>query len=302
MHSRGDPIIVMRWWPSFAVEAVAVVMVVAVAMCGTCASATLSEHGHVTGHVRAEASPRSGCGACWCVVNSTAGGVCPSWQPSNYTAAAIALFRAVPAIHPPMQLVDGCNPYRNASCGTSPPLRNEGPTAVCALRYNGSAPCAGYELETFASSAAAASDGYTVTHTGNCGLCSTLADLATYMALPDMTISGKKCGVEAVLDMPLGIKCFKDLGLTAACAQIWAYDAVADAKPCGAICLKDAGQPYNIPPTCKLNDCLQCDEDHPGPTFKQFAARTRRRSGLLSAIQRPCDAVAQLVHHPCTPA
>merc|ERR1711976_334099 len=108
---------------------------------------------------------------------------------------------------------------------------------------------------------------------------STLQDLASYISVPDMTKVGKECGLEAVLDIDLGIKCFQKLGMTKPCARIWAYDAVADTGPCGAICFKDLRQPYNIPPTCKLNDCLQCDEDHAGPVFKRFAARTRRRSG-----------------------
>lgn len=70
---------------------------------------------------------------------------------------------------------------------------------------------------------------------------------------------------------------------------------MSDAGPCGATCLKDLKKPYNIPPSCKLNDCLQCDEDHAGPVFKRFAARTRRRSGLISAIQR---SVKHCCHHP----
>ena len=43
------------------------------------------------------------------------------------------------------------------------------------------------------------------------------------------------------------------------------------------------------PPACALNDCLQCDEDEAGPVFKAVAGRTRRRSGLESAIARPCS-------------
>jgi len=238
------------------------------------------------------------CGACWCVVNSTAP-TCPSWRPANYSSAELDRFRAVPPSRSPTVLWGGCDPYRNSSCETVPPLHGGGPDAVCGIRYDGG--CTGYALETFATAGAAAAAGYNLTHTGSCGLCSSLSDLATYIAIPDITKVGKECGVEAVLDMALGIKCFRELGLTEPCAQIWAYDAVADAKPCGGTCLKDAGQPYNLPPDCRLNDCLQCDEDTVGPIFKRFAGRTRRRSGLLSAIQRPCSSVARLVHTPCHP-
>jgi hypothetical protein len=41
-------------------------------------------------------------------------------------------------------------------------------------------------------------------------------------------------------------------------------------------------------PDGSLNACLACDEAKSGPTFKAVAGRTRRRSGLSSAIARPC--------------
>ena len=78
-----------------------------------------------------------------------------------------------------------------------------------------------------------------------------------------------------------------DLGMTEACAKIWVYDAIHDSSECGLTCAKDLKTPYNLPPDCRLNSCLQCDEDRAGPNFKTFAGRTRRRSGLASAIQRP---------------
>jgi hypothetical protein len=41
---------------------------------------------------------------------------------------------------------------------------------------------------------------------------------------------------------------------------------------------------------------LQCDEDRSGAVFKAIAGRTRRNSGLPSAICRPCSTVTPLVH------
>ena len=43
----------------------------------------------------------------------------------------------------------------------------------------------------------------------------------------------------------------------------------------------------NNKPDGSLNDCLQCDEDVSGPNFKFFSGRTRRNSGIPSAIMRP---------------
>jgi hypothetical protein len=53
------------------------------------------------------------------------------------------------------------------------------------------------------------------------------------------------------------------------------------------------------PPDCKINECLQCDEDKSGPLFKQFTGRTRRRSGLLSSIDRSCDSIYLIDQQAC---
>jgi hypothetical protein len=43
------------------------------------------------------------------------------------------------------------------------------------------------------------------------------------------------------------------------------------------------------PPACKIADCLNCDETMSGSGFQTVAARSRRRSGLLSKIVRDCN-------------
>jgi len=52
------------------------------------------------------------------------------------------------------------------------------------------------------------------------------------------------------------------------------------------------------PPNCKLADCLNCDEVMSGPIFQTVAARSRRRSGLLSKIVRSCDNLLIVDHKP----
>ena len=55
------------------------------------------------------------------------------------------------------------------------------------------------------------------------------------------------------------------------------------------------------PPQCALNECIQCDEDRSGPVFASVAGRTRRTSGLLSFIVRPCAQLTILDHtDPCS--
>lgn len=53
--------------------------------------------------------------------------------------------------------------------------------------------------------------------------------------------------------------------------------------------MQSLGCPLANEKTGKLNDCLWCDEHISGPSFKFFAARTRRNSGLDSEIPRPND-------------
>jgi hypothetical protein len=173
------------------------------------------------------------------------------------------------------------------------------PEAVCGIKYT-SKSCAQYKMISYASASAALSDGATITHDGACGLCSSTQDLAAYMANPDMTKSGKECAIKGNLNREWGISCYEALGFTRPCAVIWNYDGVFDGKNCAGICIKELLSPYNAaPPACTLNACLECDEEKAGPLFKRFAARTRRRSGLISVITRPCENVAQLKHVTC---
>ena len=160
--------------------------------------------------------------------------------------------------------------------------------------------CTDYEIVNYASEAAAFADGAVVTHYGPCAACSTRQDLAVYMYYFDMTTVGKQCGEWASTIFSKGVRCFENLGMTSSCAYIWASNAKFDGSYCRSICLKDYYEPYNgAPPTCPLNDCLQCDEDNAGPLFKKFSGRTRRNSGLESSITRPCDTVESLTHYQC---
>jgi hypothetical protein len=117
----------------------------------------------------------------------------------------------------------------------------------------------------------------------------------------DFTDAGKKCATIGLLNETDGLNCYMDLGLTLECAKIWNYDGIYDGKTCTSSCLGHLQDPNNgLAPTCELNPCLQCDEDYAGPIFSSFGGRTRRRSGLLSEIIRPCSTIAKIIsHNPC---
>ena len=116
----------------------------------------------------------------------------------------------------------------------------------------------------------------------------------------DFTAAGKICATKGLFNEAAGLACYMDIGLTEECAKIWNYDGIYDGKVCGVTCAQHLSDPNNGPvPACELNPCLQCDENKAGPLFTQFAGRTRRRSGLLSEIVRPCSSVANVTHNPC---
>lgn len=153
------------------------------------------------------ASAAAWCGDCWCVASPPGIGVCPP-APLNYSAAFQLQLKKY---QPENALSISCNPYNNSACTTTPPqFVTTAPQPVCGVRF--AAPqCADgkYALQSFDSAADAERAGFFVTHTGVCGLCSTMQDLATYMGIFDMTSVGKKCGALAVLNEQLGLQCFQ---------------------------------------------------------------------------------------------
>lgn len=230
-------------------------------------------------------SARTGLGADQCGPRCASDGE-PTWDAPSYTAADLAALRAWTLTEPPALLSD--DPYAGpatpvpagAYCGV---VRDD----LVAQRYH---------LVTFASRAEAEAAGAVPTHAGVCGLCSSLADLAVYVERPDLTEPVRACG----LAYPSGpaedhLRCLRDLGFTAPCAQIWYFNTVHTRAACLGPCLALLDAPYHQPDGA-LNACLQCDEDESGAVFKAVAGRTRRNTGVPSAMCRPCDEVERLVH------
>eukprot|EP00808_Paulinella_micropora_P028141 g27903.t1 len=237
----------------------------------------------------------SDCGGCWCVNGSAP---CPDWEPQNYwSKGTIAAFANQVALNP-YQL--DCNPYEQ-DCSTTPEQTGtDWPDAVCGVVYHDSDLCGTYTLQTYRSAGEAQRAGATVTHLSACGVCSTLQDLSVYIKLPDLTTAGKKCAMIGQVSYSYGLQCWKDLGFTLPCAMMYNYNAQYDIENCWLKCMANLFTPNNAPaPGCELNSCLECDEDLAGPVFKKVAGRTRRGSGLESAIARPCESVARLEHTPC---
>lgn len=166
---------------------------------------------------------------------------------------------------------------------------------VCAVRVVDEA-AKTYRLETFASEDAARAVGAKVTHADGCGACSTLKDLAVYGREVDLGRKVQDCGVKHLASgFEMNVGCLEQLGFTPACARIWAYNTRFTRTKCLAICFTLLEAPYHNADG-GLNACLDCDERESGPIFKAVAGRTRRNTGIPSAICRPCAEVNR-IHH-----
>ena len=210
-----------------------------------------------------------------------------AWTPPSYDEDFAVGLDALELLDPPPLL--GEDPYA-ATPGASPD-----PTMVCAAVFEAEDPSA-YRLVTYPDALAAVAEGGWITHSGACGQCSSLANLAVYLRRPDLTEPVRSCGLDGILDgEQANIECLMALGFDEACAQIWYYNTNHTRTECLDVCLAELENPNHLPDG-SLNPCIQCDEDESGAVFKAVSGRTRRNSGLPSALCRPCDSVYRVTH------
>jgi hypothetical protein len=169
------------------------------------------------------------------------------------------------------------------------------PDKACGILLDAAGPGT-YSLQTYSSPAAAEDSGAVVTHYGACGLCSPLVNLGVYIRNNDLAGPVRQCGIDnATKGKDAHLKCLTDLGFDHPCAQIWYYNTRHTQQQCLVTCLALLEKPYHNEDG-SLNDCIQCDEDVSGAVFKAVSGRTRRNSGLPTALCRPCESVAPVVH------
>lgn len=176
-------------------------------------------------------------------------------------------------------------------------------TEVCAVRFVDTNRV-DYRLRTFPDQKSALAEGYVTTHRYHCGTCSSLGDLAVYLAKPDLTKSARTCGRKLTKD---GIKkcLIGKVGFTELCAETWTYNVLHTRRRCMKTCIEHYGfwnvltndmNKAHADERGNLNPCLACDEHTSGPGFQYAAGRTRRNSGLLSAICRPTGEIYPVEH------
>ncbi|KAJ9453770.1 hypothetical protein DIPPA_31491 [Diplonema papillatum] len=221
-----------------------------------------------------------------CVLSLAAEG--GTFEPQTYARPVYTAFAEKKCLNP---ITIDTNPY---DIGVPSP---SAPEAVCAVKYNDTERT-WYSLKTYTSVPEAEGDGAHVTHGTQCGACSALRDLSAFMEHADLTNPVRSCLLKHLLSFERTTQCIiYKTGMTFPCAAMFAYNGINTRQQCGGICMLTHlfGVPNNKP-NGRLNKCLQCDEDKSGPVFKHFAGRTRRRSGLKSAIERPSDEVFAVFH------
>jgi hypothetical protein len=211
---------------------------------------------------------------------------CAGFESAVFTTQRIDALRGLTLVSPFAELTE--TPY-----GGAPPEPSPDGT-VCAVVVDDEA-AGSYDLATFASEAAAADAGALLTHHDACGRCSTLQDLAVYAETLDLTAPVRQCGVENFGDHEGTVACLSQLGFTLPCAQIWAFNTAHTRDQCLSICASLLDAPYHEPDG-SLNACLLCDEEQSGPVFKAVAGRTRRNTGIASALCRPCEEAKPVAH------
>lgn len=174
---------------------------------------------------------------------------------------------------------------------------------VCAVQFSDETKI-DYRLRTFNNRGDAQHEGFIVTHHNHCGTCSSLNNLAVYLEIFDMTTLARDCGRKRGAK---NIKtCFMEtMELQERCAEAWTYNSQHTRKYCTDICVKHYGlwnlmrnnvnKPHNDDDG-NLNPCLACDEQISGPGFQFFAGRTRRNSGIESAVLRPANEILSVDH------
>jgi hypothetical protein len=167
-----------------------------------------------------------------------------------------------------------------------------------------------FRIESFSSAqalneTAAATDGHqqvVTAHCGDCGACSTPHDIDIYDRTSNSLLkSSTKCAKRALIwGRKTATTCMEEsVGFTADCNDCWVENIMCDLRRCVFTCLWyglfraiDGDATGTSGTTTTLNPCTTCDEKRCGPAFIQCAGANRRRTGILSDIER--DSVSEV--------
>ena len=165
-------------------------------------------------------------------------------------------------------------------------------TAVCGLKIvdDANQDAIRYALDTYESKAAAAAAGARVTHLGNCGHCSSVADLAVLLSIPDRTYRMRKCAYKSVTsEGKTGVlNCIKEFGISDGCTMIWYYNVMHMYKECMTRCWTLIDANYHTE-SGAMNDCMICNEEKVDDLFKVIAGRRDDAQPISMCRELPED-------------
>ena len=138
------------------------------------------------------------------------------------------------------------DPYLSGSMGAADPEDRAMKFAVCGVRFVDHRK-ERYEIKTCRNADEAARSGYTVTHRGGCGTCSTLQDLGVYLQRRDLTYAVRSCSFRITRNGILS--CLEEIGFSRPCALTWYYNIRNTGRRCLGVCLLSwmTREPLNRP-------------------------------------------------------
>lgn len=135
-----------------------------------------------------------------------------------------------------------------------------------------------------------------IAHCGKCGMCSNAHDIRIYDETKNtLTRDSTSCAKRVFLGGSKEVaKCFHEkVGFTSSCQECWVENVMCDLRNCIFTCLKhgflNGGRSAGTVEGGQTNPCLECDEKMCGREFIKCAGANRRRSGIVSDIERDDD-------------
>jgi hypothetical protein len=135
-----------------------------------------------------------------------------------------------------------------------------------------------------------------VAHCGDCGSCSSPHDIRIYDATKStLTEDAMTCAKRGIFGGRKAIQqCLQErVGFTAPCNECWVENIICDRRKCVFTCIIQGIFSKGLHTGSdneELNRCTKCDEVRCGPQFISCAGANRRRSGILSDIERDVNA------------
>ena len=134
----------------------------------------------------------------------------------------------------------------------------------------------------------------TIAHCGDCGSCSTPPDIKIYDDTKNTLLAAStNCAKRGLIwGRKTASKCLEEsVGFSSRCNDCWVDNIMCDLRKCVFTCIWYGlfNQLESNKDSQSLNKCTYCDEKRCGPNFVRCAGANRRRSGILSDIERDMD-------------